>query len=134
MLILTLETTKREQFIDITYKVREAIETKKFRDGIVQIFIPHTTAGVTVNEFADSDVPIDILKSLSDLIPESSEFKHFEGNSDSHIKTLLTGVSCSFPVEDGKLLLGRWQGIFFCEYDGPRSREYWLKFLGEFYR
>ncbi len=131
MLKLIQKTTEREQFIDITQKLDEFIKLQNFRDGMMQIFIPHTTAGVTINECADQTVRYDVLNALKGLIPCEAGYKHMEGNSDAHIKTLLTGVNCLVPVENGNLCLGRWQGIFFCEYDGPRNREIWIKLLGD---
>jgi secondary thiamine-phosphate synthase enzyme len=93
------------------------------------VFIPHTTAGITVNENADPSVKSDFLRKMSLMIPENEQYTHFEGNSDSHIKTILTNPSQMFIIEDGNLMLGTWQGIYFCEYDGPRMRKVWVKTL-----
>jgi secondary thiamine-phosphate synthase enzyme len=97
----------------------------------VIVYVPHTTAGVAVNENADPDVKIDFIRKMSDMVPVDSSYKHLEGNSDSHIKAILTNTSQTFFVENGKLMLGTWQGIYFCEYDGPRTRKCWIKCLEE---
>ena len=117
-----VRTSRRSQLLDITERVAEAIERSKIVDGLCHVFIPHTTAGVTINEGADPDVAADVESHLGELVPRESEFEHAEGNSDSHIKTILVGPSCSAPVRGGKLALGTWQAIFLCEWDGPRTR------------
>ena len=117
-----VHTQRRSQLVDITEKVSEAVATSGIRDGICHVFIPHTTAGVTINEGADPDVAADIESHMSELVPKEAAFEHAEGNSDSHIKTMLSGPTCTAPVRDGKLALGRWQAIFLCEWDGPRTR------------
>jgi secondary thiamine-phosphate synthase enzyme len=117
-----VHTTRRSQLVDITEKVAEAVDRSGIRDGVCHVFVPHTTAGVTINEGADTDVAADIESHLAELVPKEAAFEHAEGNSDSHIKTMLSGPSCSAPVREGKLALGRWQAIFLCEWDGPRTR------------
>ena len=117
-----VKTSRRSQLVDITERVAEAVEKAKVADGVCHVFVPHTTAGVTVNEGADPDVAADVASHLAELVPKESQFEHAEGNSDSHIKTILVGPSCSAPVRDGKLDLGQWQAIFLCEWDGPRTR------------
>lgn len=119
---ISVKTDRRDDFLNITSRIRKIIVSEKFENGMCNIYIPHTTAGVTVNEAADPDVVRDVLNKLNSLIPWNENYHHLEGNSAAHIKTLLTGSSLSIPVMDGKLLLGTWQGIYFCEYDGPRNR------------
>jgi secondary thiamine-phosphate synthase enzyme len=117
-----VHTTRRSQLVAITDRVAEAVDRSGIRDGICHVFVPHTTAGVTINEGADADVAADIESHLAELVPKEAAFEHAEGNSDSHIKTMLSGPSCSAPVREGKLALGQWQAIFLCEWDGPRTR------------
>ena len=126
---ISVTTGKRIQLIDITDKVRDIVHTKSWKDGAVLLFVPHTTAGVTINEGADPDVRRDIEETLAKLIPYRGAYRHAEGNSDAHIKTTLTGNSSLVILENGNLMLGTWQSIFFCEYDGPRSRSLWIQFL-----
>lgn len=123
---IALRTNSRTEMIDITGKVRSAIEGN-FADGLVIIYSPHTTAGITINENADPSVKSDMVKSINKLIPFNDGYSHLEGNSDAHIKTTLTGLSVSIPVIGGKMALGTWQGIYFCEYDGPRNRKFIVK-------
>ncbi len=122
-----VKTNKRIEMVDITSSVQEQIENAGLVDGICMVFIPHTTAGVTINEGADPDVCIDIIRKLNELAPADEGYRHREGNSDSHIKTSLVGGSVSVIVEKGDLLLGTWQKIFLCEFDGPRSRKVYVK-------
>ena len=122
-----VKTNKRIEMVDITSSVQEQIENAGLVDGICMVFIPHTTAGVTINEGADPDVCIDIIRKLNELAPPDEGYRHREGNSDSHIKTSLVGGSVSVIVEKGHLLLGTWQKIFLCEFDGPRSRKVYVK-------
>ncbi len=117
-----VRSKRRAELGDITQRVAEAVERSGVRDGICHGFVPHTTAGVTINEGADPDVARDIETHLGELVPKEAAFQHAEGNSDSHIKTVLIGPTCEAPVRDGKLALGRWQAIFLCEWDGPRTR------------
>ena len=119
---ISVKTERKDDFINITTRVKKIIVSEQFENGMCNIYIPHTTAGVTVNEAADPDVVRDVLYKLNSLVPWNENYHHLEGNSAAHIKTLLTGSSLSIPVMDGKLLLGTWQGIYFCEYDGPRNR------------
>lgn len=113
--------------IDITPFVRNYIEEIGFKSGILYVYCPHTTGGITINEGADPDVQSDIVRFLEAMVPENWGFKHAEGNSDSHIKTSFIGASESIIVENGKLILGTWQRIFFCEFDGPRNRKFFVK-------
>ncbi len=120
---IPVSTRSREEFIDITGQVREAVKKSGIADGLCVIYVPHTTAGVTVNENADPSVSHDILAALGRLVPrDDPDYRHAEGNSDSHIKSALVGFSHAIPISDGDLTLGTWQGIFFCEFDGPRRR------------
>jgi secondary thiamine-phosphate synthase enzyme len=121
---VTFQVTSRRRadLIDITERVAEAVEKSGVAEGLCHVFVPHTTAGVTINEGADPDVAADIVSHFTELVPKEAAFEHAEGNSDSHIKTVLVGPSCSVPVRGGKLGLGTWQAIFLCEWDGPRTR------------
>lgn len=127
---IIIQTNNRIQLIDITDKIQEKI-SKIGGNGIIYCYNPHTTAGLLINEHADPDVAFDIENFLSKIVPPSFNFKHIEGNSDAHIKSVLTGNNISLIVENGKIQIGRWQGIFFAEYDGPRTREIWVKFIKE---
>ena len=122
--------TPAEGFIDITRKVAEIVHRSQVRQGICQVFVPHTTAGVTINENADPDVVNDLLAALNTMAP-ALRYRHGEGNSPAHLKSLLTGSSVMVPVEDGAMRLGTWQGIYFCEYDGPRQRRVQVQIIGE---
>jgi secondary thiamine-phosphate synthase enzyme len=117
-----VRSNRRAQLVDITQRVAEAVERSGVSEGTCHVFVPHTTAGVTINEGADPDVARDIESHLQELVPREAAFEHAEGNSDSHIKTVLVGPSCLAPVRGGKLALGTWQAIFLCEWDGPRTR------------
>jgi len=122
----SIKTNKRNEFLDITSQVEEAV--KDIKEGTAIVYIPHTTAAVTINENADPDVKSDILKKLSQLIPESDNYQHAEGNSDAHVKASLVGTSETVIIKNGKLVLGTWQGIFFCEFDGPRTRKFIIQY------
>jgi len=117
-----VQTTRRAQMVNITERVAEAVERSGVEQGTCHVFIPHTTAGVTINEGADPDVAADVESHLAELVPKEAAFEHEEGNSDAHIKTVLVGPSCLAPVRGGKLALGTWQAVFLCEWDGPRTR------------
>jgi secondary thiamine-phosphate synthase enzyme len=129
MLDLNLETRRREEFVDITEKLRDAIRRQGFQNGAVVVFCPHTTAGLTINEGADPDVKRDLTVTLDRLVPERGDYRHAEGNSDAHLKASLMGASLLVPVVDGNLQLGTWQAVYFCEFDGPRSRKVKVQFL-----
>jgi secondary thiamine-phosphate synthase enzyme len=120
---IKVKTSKREEIIDITHEIQQIIRDSKINNGICRVFVPHTTAGITINENADRNVKIDFLNILKNLIPQSREYLHMEGNSDSHVKASLTGFSQAIIVQDGSMMLGTWQGLMFCEYDGPRTRK-----------
>lgn len=123
---LTVKSTKREQFLDITSQVQEYLAAGRRQDGVLTLYCPHTTAGLTINEGADPSVTRDILVGLERLIPRTGDYQHAEGNSDAHLKTSLVGSSLQVIVENGRPALGTWQRIFFAEFDGPRSRQVWL--------
>ena len=120
-------TQQREQLLNITAIVQELVISSGLKDGVVTLFVPHTTAAVTINENADPDVVHDILDKLRREFPQRDQHRHAEGNSDAHIKSTLTGPSLQVIVADGRLVLGTWQGIYFCEYDGPRTRTLYVK-------
>lgn len=123
---ITVTTTQRTQFIDITRLIAAVVKQADVTEGHCLIFCPHTTAGVTINEHADPDVVYDISNMLGRLIPPYSNYRHQEGNADAHIKASLIGSSVQVIVQNGSLLLGTWQGIFLCEFDGPRQRRVWV--------
>lgn len=124
-----IQTTKPQEFIDITNMVAAEVKNSNVQDGIAVIYVPHTTAGVTINENADPDVVRDMIYTLDKTYPVHGEYLHYEGNSHSHIKASLMGSSCTVIIQEGKLLLGTWQGIYFCEFDGPRDREFYVKII-----
>lgn len=126
---LNIKTDSREQFKDITSEIENIIEKNKVKDGICFVFVSHTTAGITINENADPSVRKDIINKLDKLVPRDSNYSHSEGNSDAHIKASLMGFSESILIDEGRLVLGTWQGIFFCEFDGPRQRKIRVKVL-----
>jgi len=125
--IVNVRTNARTEMVDITSMVQIEVAKSGVTDGICVVFVPHTTAAVTINEGADPDVCRDIIAKLNRMVPRHEEYRHSEGNSDSHIKASLVGSSVSVLVEGGRLVLGTWQKIFFCEFDGPRSRKAWVK-------
>jgi len=129
MNILQIRTSSRVDFVDITSRVQAAVTESQIKDGIVVVYVPHTTCGITINEHADPDVVRDIQYQLANLVPYQKGYHHMEGNADSHIKTSMVGSSETVIIEDGRLVLGTWQGIFLCEFDGPRSRKVYLKIV-----
>lgn len=126
----TLRTKNRMEMIDITHNVRQLVRKSGIKNGVCMVYVPHTTAAVTINENADSSVKRDILAKLSQLIPSNGDYTHLEGNSDAHIKSTVIGSSVLLPIEAGDIVLGTWQGIFFCEFDGPRTRKIFVQVLG----
>ncbi|MDR2183445.1 MAG: secondary thiamine-phosphate synthase enzyme YjbQ [Clostridiales bacterium] len=122
-------STPRENFYDITAQVREAIAKSGVKDGMAVVYCPHTTAGITINENADPDVVLDMLLGLDRAFPDRPEFRHGEGNSAAHLKAGTVGSSAVVIVSDGKPVLGTWQGIYFCEFDPPRSRKFYVKVI-----
>jgi secondary thiamine-phosphate synthase enzyme len=126
-----VRTRQRNEFVEITREVRDLVRQSGIRDGTCLVYCPHTTAAITINENADPDVVHDVLLWLNRTIPkEQAGFRHGEGNSDSHLKAILVGPSVSLIVADGDLVLGRWQGIYFCEFDGPRRRKFVVTVAG----
>lgn len=125
--VFEISTESRSQFLDITATVQKFVTQCKVDSGTCVIFVPHTTAAVTINENADPSVKSDLLRKLSELIPQQDNYRHLEGNSDAHLKSSLFGPSLTVIVEQGRLLLGTWQGIMFCEFDGPRRRRFIVK-------
>lgn len=121
---LPIKTPKRRAFVDITDEVARAV--RQAEDGVWMVYVPHTTAGITINEGADPAVARDILARLEEMVPDEAEYEHTEGNAPAHVMASLVGSSALVAVEGGELRLGRWQSIFLCEFDGPRSRRIWL--------
>lgn len=126
-----VRTSAQTEFIDITRSVQDAVSKTGVEEGICIIFIPHTTAAITINENADPSVPQDIVMELNKIVPFKDQYRHTEGNSPAHIKASLLGSSQTVLIESGKLVLGTWQGIFFCEFDGPRSRKVHVKVIAD---
>lgn len=126
---INVKSRARAEFIDITEKIQEVIKEENVREGVCYIYVPHTTAGITINEGADPSVQRDIISTLNRLIPFEGDYHHREGNADAHIKSTLVGVSQVVFIESGRLSLGTWQAIYFCEFDGPRHRRVHLKIL-----
>jgi secondary thiamine-phosphate synthase enzyme len=125
-----VKTSSRIEMIDITGRIADLISKQKIKNGLCCLFVPHTTAGVTINENADYSVQLDINSKLNELIiAGDSKYSHLEGNSDSHIKSTVVGQSLNIIIENGRLFLGTWQGIFFCEFDGPRNRNLHIKII-----
>jgi len=126
---IPVNTGNRTEMLDITVEVERVVQESNLKEGLCIIFVPHTTAAVTINENADPDVLADMLQELEKLIPFADNYRHLEGNSAAHIKSSLIGSSISVIIENGKLKLGTWQGIVFCEFDGPRTRDVWIKII-----
>ena len=124
---INVETRTRIEMVDMTSSVQKEVSKSGVLDGVCMVYVPHTTAGVTINEGADPSVCQDILTKLTEMVPPDAGYRHMEGNSDSHIKASLVGNSVSVLVENGRLVLGTWQKIFFCEFDGPRSRKTYFR-------
>lgn len=127
MHVLHIDTTAREAMTDITPRLEELVRAGNIRSGLLFVYTPHTTTALTINEGADPDVRRDILSHLRALVPENASFLHAEGNSDAHVKASLFGSSVQVMVEEGRLLLGTWQRVFLCEFDGPRKRKIWVR-------
>src|SRR6202166_1557816 len=126
---LQVKTTRRTEFVNITSDVNRSVAASGVKSGVCYIYVPHTTAGITINEGDDPDVARDMEAAFDRMVPRDAGFKHYEGNSHSHIKATIVGSSQSVWIENGRLRLGRWQAIFFCEFDGPRNREIHVKIL-----
>jgi secondary thiamine-phosphate synthase enzyme len=128
---INIKTKSRNEFVDITAEIQSVIDESGVKNGVCYVYIPHTTAGVTINEGADPSVARDIQNTLSRLVPHSGHYLHIEGNSDAHINTTLVGSSQTIIIEGGRPLLGTWQSVFFCEFDGPRHRRVSVKVTGD---
>ena len=126
---LSIKTTSQTTLINITNQIQDLVNKNDWSDGLLTVFIPHTTAAITINENADPDVTRDMIHEINKVIPMDDNYHHFEGNSAAHIKSSLFGPSLSVIVENKNILLGTWQGIYFCEFDGPRNRKVWVKFI-----
>ena len=126
---ITIKTNTQTQILDITAQAQKIVEESGITEGLCCVFIPHTTAGVTINENADPSVKQDILMEFNKIIPFNDNYSHLEGNSAAHIKASIIGSSVNIPVKNNNLLLGTWQGICFCEFDGPRTRKYYVKII-----
>jgi len=126
---IRVATERQVQLQDITYEVQQKVTSSGIKEGLAVLFVPHTTAAVTINENADPDVTIDLINGLNELIPLQNRYRHHEGNSAAHIKSSLIGASEQIIIRNGKLLLGTWQGIYFCEFDGPRTRKLHIKLI-----
>lgn len=131
MKTVTIDTKQRNQMIDITSIVEASVRESGIKNGVCYVFVPHTTAAITINENADEDVVRDILSTLSKIIPYKDDYRHMEGNSDAHIKASLMGNTLAVIVDEGRLILGTWQSLFFCEFDGPRKRKIMIKVAGD---
>lgn len=127
MQTLGVKTDRRTRLLDVTAQVQRVVTSSGVVNGVCHLYVPHTTAAITINECADPDVARDVEGALDRLIPATGPYRHSEGNSDSHVKAMLVGASQTIFVESGKLVLGRWQGVFFCEFDGPRERRLQVK-------
>ncbi len=126
---LRIDTPQREILVDITALVREIVAQQRWQDGVVVLFCPHTTAGLTINEAVDPSVAEDFTTILRRLVPERGDYRHAEGNSDAHVKASLMGADARVFVQAGQLVLGTWQGIFLTEFDGPRTRKVWMQWM-----
>ncbi len=127
---IVVRSTTREMLVDITREVEDAIAGLGVSEGLAHVWCPHTTAGITVNEAADPDVAADIVRALRGVVPPDGDYRHEEGNADAHVKASLVGGFALVPVSDGRLALGTWQGVFLCEFDGPRERRVEVRLLG----
>ncbi|MEW6228483.1 MAG: secondary thiamine-phosphate synthase enzyme YjbQ [Bacillota bacterium] len=124
---ISIKTRAQDELVDITADVRKAVRKSGVRRGMCLVYVPHTTAGITINESADPDVAGDILEALARLVPRQGAYRHVEGNAAAHVRASLAGSSVQVPIENGDLALGTWQGIFFCEFDGPRTRKVYVQ-------
>jgi secondary thiamine-phosphate synthase enzyme len=130
-MILSVKTNDRTEMIDITSKVQSMVKQSLITSGICMLYVPHTTAAITINESADPSVKDDIIMILNRIVPWEANYQHLEGNSPAHVKATLVGSSAFIGIDNGSLVLGTWQGIFFCEFDGPRNRKLHISFIGE---
>jgi len=125
----SLKTERQTEMKEITSRVHDLVIDSGVDEGICMVYSPHTTAGITINENADSDVQMDMIKAVNKIVPFSDNYAHLEGNSAAHMKTTMTGLHIMLPIHKGTLILGRWQGIYFCEFDGPRNRNFYVQIL-----
>lgn len=128
---INVKTSSREEFVDIRAEVEKVVKDSGIKNGVCYLYVPHTTAGITINEGADPSVKKDIINTLKKIAPYGADYSHMEGNADSHVKTTLVGSSVNIFIEGGRLILGQWQSIFFCEFDGPRTRKVYIKIIKE---
>jgi len=128
-MVLTLHTRNKTEFVDITDQIAQVVHSANVSEGLCMVFVPHTTAAVTINESADPSVQADILSVLNRIVPRDADYRHLEGNSPAHVQATLVGASELIAVENRRLVLGTWQGVFFCEFDGPRTRRVHVKIL-----
>jgi len=128
-MVLTVNTRSQTELVDITAEVGRMVAKSGVRQGLCMVYVPHTTAGVTINESADPSVRADLLMVLNQMVPWKADYRHLEGNSPAHVKSSLVGTSQTVAIENGTLVLGTWQGIFFCEFDGPRQRSVHLRIM-----
>ena len=128
--VISVQTRNRTEFVDITSKVRNVVRKGGTKDGVCYLYVPHTTAGITINEAADPSVTSDIQNTLITLVPHGAGYAHSEGNADSHVKSTIVGCSQHLLIENGDVVLGTWQGVFFCEFDGPRNRKVYVRVSG----
>ena len=131
MQTLRVKTVRRTQLLDVNRQIETAVDQSGVTTGVCYVFVPHTTAGVMINEHADPDVACDLEGIFDRLVPHHGPYRHAEGNTDSHAKAVMVGASQVIFVEKGKLALGTWQGVFLCEFDGPRERKFWIRVVGE---
>lgn len=129
MKTITVKTHSQTELLDITSEIQSVLKAEKFSNGVCMLYVPHTTAGITINESADPSVRRDLLMVLNQMVPWKADYHHMEGNSPAHVKTSLMGASELIAVEKGKMVLGTWQGIFYCEFDGPRTRKLQIKLM-----
>lgn len=129
MKTITVKTNAQTEMLDITTEIQSTLKAENFSNGVCMLYVPHTTAGITINESADPSVRRDILMVLNQMVPWKAEYRHMEGNSPAHVKTSLVGSSELIAVKDGQMVLGTWQGIFYCEFDGPRKRKLHIKLI-----
>lgn len=125
----SISTKKEQEFLDITYLINQAVENSGVKNGLAVVYCPHTTAGITINENSDPAVVRDIIMALDRVFPVKGDYRHFEGNSHAHLKSSYMGVEKTVIIDKGRLLLGTWQGIYFCDFDGPRSRKVFVKII-----
>ncbi len=128
---LSIRTNEKTQFVDVTERVQDFVRSASITDGACLVYVPHTTAGVTINEAADPSVAADIVKELNSIVPFSDNYAHAEGNSPAHIKASIVGADVTIPVREGRLALGTWQGIYLAEFDGPRTRSLYIQLLSD---